>query len=232
MEYGSSIRTGLAALASVSLLVASGAMAESAEGEQADYTEMSAKELANHLIFEKEGFDLDEETQEGGTVRDRLKQDELQKTCSALEGENVDSETADKVREMARENMEYPEGGIELGDWERGQEIAENAFGFRVGHKVDDHSEEETGGMCINCHEMESAKSHRSGTIGPSLVNYGKDRGSGESMVRFAYEMIYNPHVNFPCTKMPRLGANGILDKEKIQHVLGYLFDPESPVNQ
>jgi len=70
------------------------------------------------------------------------------------------------------------------------------------------------------------------GNIGPSLTGYGKLRGNSEAMLKYTYDLIYNPHAYFACTKMPRLGANGVLSEEQISHILAYLFDPESPVNQ
>ncbi|RIA56062.1 sulfur oxidation c-type cytochrome SoxX [Dichotomicrobium thermohalophilum] len=230
-------KSGLIALVATALLVFAGgyAVADSHKkkgAEKVDYTAMSSEELAEYLIFEAEGFDVDEKTQEGRTVRDRLTQDELQKTCSKLKGGPVDGDTAQKVMELARDSMVYPEGGIELGDWKRGQAVAENAFGFRVGHKVDDHSARETGGLCINCHQFEEEKVDRSGTLGPSLIGYGKMRGTNEQMLKYTYEVIYNAHVVFPCTKMPRFGANGVLSQEKIADVMAYLMDPESPVNE
>lgn len=227
---------GLTALVSLVLLVLAGgcAVAESSgEGSgNVDYTAMSAEELADYLIFEAKGFDVDAETQEGGTLGDRLKQDQLQKTCSELKGGQLDSATVQKVTQLARESMVYPEGGIELGDWKKGQAVAENAFGFRVGHNVDDHSARETGGMCINCHSLEQEKAIRSGTLGPSLIGYGKMRGTSEQTMKYTYEAIYNPHAFFPCTKMPRFGVNGVLTQQKIADVMAYLLDPESPVNK
>lgn len=209
-----------------------GGPATAGSSENVDYTEMSAEELAEYLILKANGFDTDMKTQEGATVGDRLKQDELQETCSELKGGQVDSATAQKVTQMARKNTVYPEGGIELGDWKKGQKIAENAYGYRVGHKIDDHSARESGGLCINCHQMEEDKKIRSGTLGPSLIGYGKTRGLNEQTKQYTYEVIYNPHQLFPCTKMPRFGANDFLSQEKIAHIMAYLLDPESPVNQ
>lgn len=225
-------KAGVVSLAMLFLLALAGGHAVAGDSDGVDYTAMSAEELADHLIFKAKGFNVDDETQEGTTVRERLTQDGLQKTCSALKGGKIDSATAQKVTKLARESMEYPEGGIELGDWKKGQAVAENAFGFRVGHKVDDHSAKETGGMCINCHSLEQAKAIRSGTLGPSLIGYGKTRGTSEQMKKYTYEIIYNPHAIFPCTKMPRFGANEVLTQEKIADIMAYLLDPESPVNQ
>lgn len=222
----------LAVLAVLLLAEISGGKAQAGASEDVDYTEMSAEDLAEYLIFKANGFDTDMKTQEGATVRARLQQDKLQETCSELKGGQIDSATAQKVTELARESMTYPDGGIELGDWKKGQTIAENAYGYRVGHKIDDHDARQTGGLCINCHQMEKEKKIRSGTLGPSLINYGETRGVNEQAKQYTYEVIYNPHQFFPCTKMPRFGANDFLSQEKIAHIMAYLLDPESPVNQ
>lgn len=221
----------LAVLTLLCLVAIGSGHAMAGSSKDVDYTEMSAGDLAEHLIFKANGFDTAMKTQEGATVGKRLRQDELQETCSALKGGQLDSATVQKVTELARENLEYPDGGITLGDWEKGQALAENAYGFRVGHKVDDHSARQTGGLCINCHQMEEKKKIRSGTLGPSLIGYGKTRGVSEQTKKYTYEVIYNPHQFFPCTKMPRFGTNDFLTKEKISHIMAYLLDPESPVN-
>jgi sulfur-oxidizing protein SoxX len=64
------------------------------------------------------------------------------------------------------------------------------------------------------------------------LTGYGKLRGSSEPILKYTYDVIYNPHAYFACTHMPRIGAKGLLTDEQISHVMAYLFDPESPVNQ
>lgn len=225
-------RLGFTALLSLSLFAVAGGYAMADSAKKVDYTKMSAEELAEYLIFESKGFNVDDKTQEGGTVRDRLKQDEIQKECSKLKGKPVDEATAEKVTKLAMKAMVYPEGGIKLGDWKKGQALSQNAFGFRVGHKVDDHSKKETGGMCMNCHQLEQSKVERSGTLGVSLIGYGKTLGNDEDAKKHAYQVIYNPHTLFPCTNMPRFGANGVLTQEKIADLLAYLLDPESPVNQ
>ncbi len=194
----------------------------------ADYTKMSPEELAEYLIYETKSFKLDLPAQEGGKAGARLVQDQLQKTCSALRDKPIDSATAARVNAMARESIKYPEGGIKLGDWKKGRKLAWSGFGYRVGHKNDDHGKRETGANCYNCHQL--ATDRTGGTIGPALTNYGS-RGTSEPMLKYTYEVIYNPHAFFACTHMPRMGANGVLSAEQIRHIMAYLLDPESPVN-
>jgi sulfur-oxidizing protein SoxX len=218
-----------AVLASSTLLVAC-AGDQKLEGKAAQYTEMTPEALAEYLIFETNSFRLDDKMQEGGTGRDRLTQDELQKTCTSFRGKPTDSETILAISTAARETIKYPEGGIKLGDWERGRELAWSGFGYRTGHRNDDHDSRQPGANCYNCHQL--ATDRTGGTIGPSLTGYGKIRGTSDAMLKYAYEVIYNPHTYFPCTNMPRMGANGMLDEQQMSDILAYLFDPESPVNQ
>jgi sulfur-oxidizing protein SoxX len=194
-----------------------------------DYTKMSSKELAEHITL-KTGSYKSGDDQMGGKTTQRLVQDDLQKICTDLRGKPSDGATYAKINEMAKATIKYPEGGIKLGDWKKGRALAWSGFGWRVGHKNDDHSKKETGANCYNCHQL--ATDRTGGSIGPELTGYGKTRGNSEAMIKYAYEVIYNPHSYFACTYMPRMGANGVLSQEQISHILAYLFDPESPVNQ
>lgn len=230
-------RTKIAAAGAVTAmaLLAAGCTTNAAEQTAkggVDYAKMSPDALAEHLIFETKSFKLDMPVQEGGTAEARLKQDEVQVLCSKLRGKPVDSETAAKVTAMSRETIKYPAGGIKLGDWKIGRELAWSGFGYRVGHRNDDHSTAANGpgGNCYNCHQL--ATDRTGGTIGPPLTGYGKLRGSSDAILKYTYDVIYNPHAYFACTHMPRIGAKGLLTEEQISHVMAYLFDPESPVNK
>ena len=198
--------------------------------EEVDYTEMTPQELAEHLIFEAGGFKLDQEVQEGGTARQRMVQDELQKTCSSIDGSRPDMDTLLEVSKKARDTIVYPEEGIQLGDWKRGRDLAWSGYGFRVGHRMDDHENNEVGGNCYNCHQIGTDRV--GGTIGPSLVGFGRIRGTSDAIKKYTYDVIYNSHSAFPCTNMPRFGVSGYLDQQSIFDIMAYLLDPESPVNQ
>lgn len=225
--------SSVAATVATVLIAATSAHADGHAGkQQADYTKMSAEALAEHLIFETNSFKLDQPVQEGGTAKARAVQDDIQKMCSKFRGKPADPETAAKVVKMARDSMKYPEGGIKLGDWEIGRELAWSGFGYRVGHRNDDHAKAKNGpgGNCYNCHQL--ATDRTGGNLGPVLTGYGKLRGSSDAMLKYTYDVIYNPHSLFACTNMPRIGANEILTQEQISHIMAYLFDPESPVNK
>jgi sulfur-oxidizing protein SoxX len=198
--------------------------------EEVDYTEMTSQELAEYLIFEAGGFKLDQEVQEGGTARQRMVQDELQKTCSSIDGSRPDMDTLLEVSKKARDTIVYPEEGIQLGDWKRGRDLAWSGYGFRVGHRMDDHENNEVGGNCYNCHQIGTDRV--GGTIGPSLVGFGRIRGTSDAIKKYTYDVIYNSHSAFPCTNMPRFGVSGYLDQQSIFDIMAYLLDPESPVNQ
>ena len=195
-----------------------------------DYTKMSAKDLAEYLIFEAEGYDLKQATQEGTNGRARLVQDEIQKACSLMKGQELDDKSREKVMALATASIKYPEGGIKLGDWKKGRELAWSGYGYRTAHNPDDHEKGTPGGNCYNCHQI--ATDRTGGDIGPSLTGYGKNRGAGEDMLKYTYDVIYNPHAYFACTNMPRMGASGVLSQKQIADIMAYLFDPESPVNK
>ena len=235
MSKNITIRFTLAALTTTVLAIgipAANHAGESDKSAAVDYTGMSPEALAEHLMLNTRSFKLDQPVQEGGAAGKRLEQDEIQKLCTPLRGNAVDSATAEKVVALARDSIRYPEGGIQLGDWKIGRELAWSGFGYRVGHKTDDHSlaENGPGGNCYNCHQL--ATDRTGGNIGPPLTGYGKLRGTSEPILKYTYEVIYNPHAYFACTHMPRLGANEILTGEQISHIMAYLFDPESPVNK
>ena len=201
-----------------------------AAGTPVDYTKMTPTDLTEYLIFDAKGFKLDQPTQEGTTGRERMTQDELQKTCSALHGKTIDAPTAKKVQEMAAASRVYPEGGVTLGDWKRGQALAMEGAGFRLGPKADDNAKK-LGGNCYACHQMD-LKVAAHGTLGPSLTGFGKTRGNTPETQKYVYEVLYNAHAYFPCTNMPRFGANHFLNQEQMADLIAYVLDPESPVNK
>lgn len=157
----------------------------------------------------------------------RVTQDETQKVCS--ETRNTPStEQAAAIMARERATIVYPPDGDLLGDWQKGKKSAGDGFGWRM---RDDMSKREPGGNCYACHQMEP-KEITFGTLGPSLVGYGKLREFKPEAVKAAYEKIYNAHAVFPCSNMPRLGSNKFLSIEQIKDVTAFLMSVDSPVNK
>ena len=70
------------------------------------------------------------------------------------------------------------------------------------------------------------------GTIGPSLLNFGKLRGNSEAIQQYTYGKIWNSQAYSACSNMPRFGHNGILTEQQITHLVALLLEPASPVNR
>lgn len=157
----------------------------------------------------------------------RLEQDATLKVCSATRNQ-PDKDLSAEIVEAAKASVKYPEDGKLTGDWKEGEKIAQSGYGLRF---TDYPAARPTGGNCYACHQIDK-KEVSYGTLGPSLHNYGKLRDFKPEAVKAAYEKIYNPHIAFPCTNMPRFGSNEVLTIEQIKHLVALLMDPESPVNK
>ncbi len=70
------------------------------------------------------------------------------------------------------------------------------------------------------------------GTIGPSLLQYGKLRGYTPETQKYTYGKIYNSKAYNLCSNMPRFGHFGVLTEEQIKDLVALLLDPASPVNK
>ena len=64
------------------------------------------------------------------------------------------------------------------------------------------------------------------------MLGYGKLREFTPEATKAVYDKIYNPHVAFPCSLMPRFGTNEVLTTEQIKDLVALLMDRESPVNK
>jgi sulfur-oxidizing protein SoxX len=157
----------------------------------------------------------------------RLVQDETQSTCSKAK-DRPDQELASRLEKLNQSmGVVYPSNGKLVGDWKKGEAIAQSGFGMRV----DDDTKRANGGNCYACHQV-TGKELSYGTLGPSLLGYAKLRGQSEAIVKYTYDKIYNAQAFSACSNMPRFGHNKILTPDQIADVVGLLMDPHSPVNQ
>ena len=161
----------------------------------------------------------------GQAGMDRVVQDGLQRLCT----ESRDNPPAGAAKAIEADQMKtivFPEGSL-IGDWKRGEAIAQNGRGLQWTDKPGDAA----GGSCYNCHQL-SPREPSFGTLGPSLQRFGKIRGSGPELQKYVYGKIYNAKAYNACSQMPRLGHSGTLTSEQIKDLVGLLLDPASPVNQ
>ena len=164
------------------------------------------------------------------TLTARASQDASQKLCSRPPEEKLTADEALQIVEAARGSIKYPASGKLVGDWKIGAQLVTNGAGLRVRDGRVEKTRE-TGALCVNCHALDPEEVN-AGNLGPSLVGYGAKRGDSDAVVKHTYEKIYNAWLYFPCSNMPRLGASGYLTPEQISHLVAYLVDPKSPVNQ
>ena len=169
---------------------------------------------------------------------DRLVQDETNRACSAADvaGKPLDEATAKAIQQTNLKAIKWPSDGVFVGDYKEGEKIAQSGRGLTW----TDDAAQASGGNCYNCHQIDKKEiSH--GTIGPSLVNYGKNRGikditnpnaKTKSMIEFTWGKIWNSKAYNACSNMPRAGHMGILTEAQVRHVVALLVDPKSPVNQ
>jgi len=155
---------------------------------------------------------------------DRLKQDEVQAACNKY-NDNPPKELAAKLQSQQYAGVKWPQDGKYLGDWKSGEKIAQNGRGMAWNDKGG------VGGSCYNCHQIGPATTSF-GTIGPSLYQFGKLRGYGTDIQRYAYAKIYNAKAYTACSQMPRFGHAGALTEAQIKDLTALLMDPASPVNQ
>ena len=187
----------------------------------------AAAQQANDPKFNKmmkDGFRA-----EGIAGLDRIVQDETQKFCSdpvfanSKQGEKM----RDKIQKMNMDSIKQPSDGKYIGDWKKGEAIAQSGRGATWTDKADTV----IGGGCYNCHQIDP-KEISYGNIGPSLTGYGKLRGYSQEVVTYTWNRINNSKAYNACSNMPRFAHFKLLNEQQIQDVMALLLDPASPVTK
>jgi sulfur-oxidizing protein SoxX len=161
----------------------------------------------------------------GSAGLDRLQPDAVQSACNLHDNQPPEA-LAKKLEGEQFAAIPFPAGSL-IGDWKRGQRIAQSGRGLQW----NDGPKDVAGGSCYNCHQL-SAQEASHGTLGPSLLGFGKLRGNSPEMQKYAYGRIYNSKAYNVCSQMPRLGHSRTLNEQQIKDLVGYLLDPASPVNK
>jgi L-cysteine S-thiosulfotransferase len=173
--------------------------------------------------------------EQGIAKLDRLKQDPSNLECSTADmtGKPLPEALAKKIEEANLATVKKPADGQLIGDWRKGESIAQNGRGGTW----TDSATAVNGGGCYNCHQIGKAEISF-GTIGPSLYNYGKIRGvkdpadpASKAIVDYTWGKLYNSKAYNACSNMPRFGNTGLLTEAQIKDLMALLLDPKSPVN-
>jgi sulfur-oxidizing protein SoxX len=162
----------------------------------------------------------------GQAGMDRLDNDAVQHVCNKYRNDPP-PDLVDMLETQQLADVKYPADGKLLGDWKKGETIAQSGTGFTW----TDRPGQPAGGNCYNCHEI-SPREISFGTMGPSLYRYGKRRGTSVAVQKDTFATIFNSKGSTLCSAMPRFGHIGALTEEQIKDLVGLLLDPESPVNQ
>jgi sulfur-oxidizing protein SoxX len=166
---------------------------------------------------------------EGIAGLDRIQQDETQKFCSdpVFAGSKQGEKMRDKIQKINMADIKQPSNGKYIGDWKKGEAIAQSGRGATWTDKAD----VAVGGGCYNCHQIDQ-KEISYGNIGPSLTGYGKLRGYSPEVITYTWNRINNSKAYNACSNMPRFAHFKLLNEQQIQDVMALLLDPASPVNQ
>ena len=158
---------------------------------------------------------------------DRLNQDETQVLCTQYATGTVPKDVAEKIEKANTASIKPPSDGKYLGDWKRGEQVAQRGTGFQYS----DTADTPVGGNCYACHQL-TKEEISYGTIGPPLYSFAKIRGYGPEMQKYAWGKVWNAQAYSACSFMPRFGHAGILTEQQVKDVVALLMDPDSPVNK
>lgn len=152
--------------------------------------------------------------------------DETQRICTDKRN-TVSNAEANAIQERELKSVVMPADGKFLGDWKKGFNVANSGRGWQFS----DPAGTTPGGNCYACHQMDP-KELSFGTLGPSLMAYGRERKGDPGAQKAAWTKIFDSHAVTACSIMPRFGTQKILSEDQLKDVMAYLFDPESPVNK
>ena len=166
-----------------------------------------------------------------------LAPEDINTACTAAEvaGKPIDPDLANALQEAQLKTIKWPADGNYLGDWKKGEALAQNGRGMTWA----DDAKTANGGNCYNCHQFDP-KEISFGNIGPSLTGYGKTRGviadptsaASKAIIEYTWGKIWNSRAYNACSVMPRAVHKGIITEAQAKDLMALLLDPKSPVNQ
>jgi L-cysteine S-thiosulfotransferase len=158
---------------------------------------------------------------------DRLEQDETQRLCTLYANKPLPNDVAEMIEKLNMASIKWPANAKWTGDWKDGEKIAQEGRG----KQFSDDPKGPIGGNCYACHQI-SPQEVSYGTIGPSLLGFGRLRGYTDDTRKYAYGKIWNADAYNACSNMPRFGHSQILSEQQVKDLVALLTDPASPVNK
>jgi L-cysteine S-thiosulfotransferase len=157
----------------------------------------------------------------------RLNRDATQEDCAQYTGKAIPKAVGEAIEKREMAYIKFPADQKYMGDFKRGEAVAQSGRGLQF----TDPANTPRGGNCYACHQL-SPQELSFGTIGPSLLGFGKLRGTSEAIQQYTYGKISNAHAYTACSNMPRFGTMNILSETEIKDLVALLLDPSSPVNK
>lgn len=111
--------------------------------------------------------------------RPRLDQDETMKQCS-MHHNLPPKAVGDAIVAREKARIEYPADGQLIGDWKKGETLAQSGYGLRF---TDYPQRQAIGGNCYACHQLTKAEVSY-GTIGPTSTITARSENSARPKPR------------------------------------------------
>lgn len=166
-----------------------------------------------------------------------LEPEEINVACAEADvaGKPLSNERMTELQNAQLKTIKWPADGNYMGDWKKGEKLAQSGRGLTWSDKADTPN----GGNCYNCHQI-TPQEISYGTIGPSLLGYGKTRGvtadptsvASKTIVEYTWGKIWNAKAYNACSSMPRAVHKGIITEAQAKDLMALLLSPDSPVNK
>ena len=136
---------------------------------------------------------------------------------------------ADAIQKREKATIEYPADGKFIGDWKKGEALAQTGYGLRF---TDYPATRANGGNCYACHQLTKAGTELRHRRPEPASNTASCATSPRPKPRRPTRKSIIRRPPFRARNMPRFGANKILTIDQIKDAVALLMSPDSPVNK
>ena len=130
-----------------------------------------------------------------------------------------------RSRSARRRRSTIRADGNFIGDWKKGEALAQSGYGLRF-TDYPARAGQRRQLLCLPSADQEGSEL-RHARPEPARIRQAAQLQRGRH--KAAYEKIYNSHAAFPCSNMPRFGANKVLTIEQIKDAGRAADEPGQP---